>query len=226
MSQIVACRTDTGIILAADSHAFGVNAKGKIVEVKINRMLQLTSNTAIVTGGAAEGEMMCRNLKDFISEENLAVVETPGHAPHHLSFSYNGNLFAGEACGNYYSVRNTDYLRPATPPRFFLDVFLRSLDRLMGLGVQHICYSHFGDAPNSCQMIERFRAQILRWKEIIQEEMSYGTDDLLTRCMDHLLEQDPDLAGFRHMNPEMQDREKFFAANSVKGFIGFLQDVG
>lgn len=75
MSQIVACRTDRGIILAADSNAFDVNPKREIVEVKINRMLQLTSNTAIVTGGAAEGEMMCRNLKDFISEENLNTID-------------------------------------------------------------------------------------------------------------------------------------------------------
>jgi glyoxylase-like metal-dependent hydrolase (beta-lactamase superfamily II) len=157
--------------------------------------------------------------------DSLAVIETPGHAPHHLSFSYKGNLFAGEACGNYYSVGDTDYLRPATPPKFFLDVFLGSLDRLMALGVHHIRYAHFGDAPNSCQMIERFHAQILRWKEMIQEEMSGGSDDLLTRCMDHLLEQDPDLAGFKHMDPETQDREKFFAANSIRGFIDFLQDA-
>ncbi len=38
MSQIVACRTDTGIILAADSNAFDVNLKNEIFEVKINRI--------------------------------------------------------------------------------------------------------------------------------------------------------------------------------------------
>ena len=75
MSQIVACRTDTGIILAADSNAFDVNPQNEIFEVKINRMLQLTLNTAIVTGGAAEGEMMSRALKDFISEENLSGID-------------------------------------------------------------------------------------------------------------------------------------------------------
>ena len=75
MSQIVACRTDTGIILAADSNAFDVNPKREIFEVKINRMLQLTSNTAIVTGGAPEGEIMCRTLKDFLSEENLTAID-------------------------------------------------------------------------------------------------------------------------------------------------------
>ena len=75
MSQIVACRTDTGVILAADSNAFDVNPKREIFEVKINRMLQLTSNTAIVTGGAPEGEIMCRTLKDFLSEENLTAID-------------------------------------------------------------------------------------------------------------------------------------------------------
>jgi hypothetical protein len=75
MSQLIACRTDAGIILAADSSAFDVNPKGEIFEVRINRVLPLTSNTAIVTGGAAEGEIMCRALKDFISEENLTDID-------------------------------------------------------------------------------------------------------------------------------------------------------
>jgi hypothetical protein len=75
MSQIVACRTDTGIILAADSNAFDVNLKNEIFEVQINPMLQLTSNTAIVTGGAPEGETMCRSLKDFITGEHLTAID-------------------------------------------------------------------------------------------------------------------------------------------------------
>jgi 20S proteasome alpha/beta subunit len=75
MSQIVACRTDTGIILAADSKALDVNPKNEIVELKVNRVLQLTSNTAIVTGGATEGENMGRALRDFISEEKLTDID-------------------------------------------------------------------------------------------------------------------------------------------------------
>lgn len=75
MSQIVACRTDMGIILAADSKALDVNPKNEIVELKVNRVLQLTSNTVIVTGGAAEGENMGRALRDFISEEKLADID-------------------------------------------------------------------------------------------------------------------------------------------------------
>ncbi|MES0363188.1 MAG: MBL fold metallo-hydrolase [Desulfobacteria bacterium] len=158
--------------------------------------------------------------------EGLDVIETPGHAPHHLSFSYNENLFAGEAGGNYYSVQGMDYLRPATPPRFYLKVFLETLDRLMALKEQRICYAHFGDASDSTRMLKRFRAQILRWKEVVQKEIAGSSDHLLTRCVDRLLEEDPDLKAFELMDPDTQDRERFFMANSVRGYVEFLQNEG
>jgi glyoxylase-like metal-dependent hydrolase (beta-lactamase superfamily II) len=156
--------------------------------------------------------------------EDLDVIETPGHAPHHLSFSYHENLFAGEAGGNYYSVQGMDYLRPATPSRFYLKVFLETIDRLMALKEQRICYAHFGDAPDSTRMLKRFRAQILRWKEVVQKEIAGGSDHLLTRCVDRLLKEDPDLKAFELMDPDMQDRERFFMANSVRGYVEFLQN--
>jgi glyoxylase-like metal-dependent hydrolase (beta-lactamase superfamily II) len=155
--------------------------------------------------------------------KNLTVIETPGHAPHHLSFSFIGHLFAGEAGGNYLSVADTDYLRPATPPRFFLKVFLDTVERLLALEDQHICYAHFGDAPSSHQMLNRFRDQVLRWKEVVQEEVAAGPKDLIARCVDRLLEKDPDLEAFALMDPDTQARERFFIANSVRGYIEFLQ---
>ncbi len=158
--------------------------------------------------------------------KNLSVIETPGHAPHHLSFSYMGNLFAGEAGGNYLCVADRDYLRPATPPRFFLKDFLKTVDRLMALEDQHICYAHFGDARSSHQMLKRFRAQVLRWEKIVQKEVSAGSKDLIMRCVVRLLEKDPDLEVFEFMDPDTQDRERFFMANSVKGYIEFLETPG
>lgn len=158
--------------------------------------------------------------------KNLMVIETPGHAPHHLSFSYDGSLFAGEAGGNYFPVRDMDYLRPATPPRFFLRDFLESVDRLITIEDQHMCYAHFGDAPDSRRMLKRFRAQILRWKEVVQNEMSAGSNDLVARCVDSLLEKDPDLRAFQFMDPKTQKRERYFLSNSVRGYIEFLHNAG
>ena len=172
---------------------------------------------------AVHAERCIRHTEAHI--KHLVIIETPGHASHHLSFSYRRNLFAGEAAGNYFSIRDMDYLRPATPPRFFLKDFLKSVDRLTALEDQRICYAHFGDAPNSRHMLNKFRAQILRWKELIEKEVSRGTDHLVMTCVENLLGKDSDLKAFKSMDPDTQGRERFFLANSVKGYIGFLEDA-
>ena len=52
------------------------------------------------------------------------------------------------------------------------------------------------------------------------------TFDLITRCIDRLLNKDADLKGFELMDSDMQGRERFFMANSVKGYVEFLQTAG
>ena len=157
--------------------------------------------------------------------KDLMVIETPGHAPHHLSFNYKNRLFAGEAGGNYFAIENTEYLRPATPPRFFFDVFLESVDRLLALKNQTICYAHFGRAEGSHRLLKIFHDQLMRWKEIIYDQVLIGDEDLENMCMEALLEKDPNLAAFHKMDPDTQERERIFLANSIKGFIGFFQEM-
>ena len=154
----------------------------------------------------------------------LTVIETPGHAPHHLSFSHDGRLFAGEAAGNYLALGSETYLRPATPPRFFMAAFIDSLQKLLSLENQVLCYGHFGSAPNSHEMLARFRDQLHRWNEIIQEELGKGEENLLPECMAALLENDPELKLFEKLSPLERQREKFFLANSINGYIGLLRE--
>ena len=153
----------------------------------------------------------------------LVVLETPGHAPHHLSFSYEGNLFAGEAAGNFLELGEKEYLRPATPPRFLLEEALDSVDRLRALKDQRLCYAHFGRAPNSHPMLERFREQLLRWREILESVLRERPDAGPELCMDRLLERDPELAHFQLMDSTTQRRERFFLENSVRGFVDYLR---
>jgi hypothetical protein len=75
MSQLIACRNAQGIVLAADSLAVDVDAKGTMIEVKTVRLVPLTGNAAILTGGAAEGAGMCQALKRFMAEEGLSDVQ-------------------------------------------------------------------------------------------------------------------------------------------------------
>jgi len=71
MSQILACKTESGIIFAADSRAVDFTPQGEMVSLQITRLIQLTPHAAILAGGAAAGEHMCRSLKAFLAEEKL-----------------------------------------------------------------------------------------------------------------------------------------------------------
>lgn len=155
--------------------------------------------------------------------EGLTILETPGHAPHHLSFCYKGVLFPGEAGGNYFTFQDADYLRPATPPVFFMEKALASIDRLLTLGDMAACYPHFGMADRVLPLLQRQRKQLLRWEKIIREEHAAGNARLKERCFDRLLKEDPDLRAFGAMSAEAQDRERFFMGNSVAGFLGYLE---
>ena len=154
---------------------------------------------------------------------NLEIIETPGHAPHHLSFCYQGALFAGEACGNYFAFHGQEYMRPATPPIFFLEECLTSVERLLAVEDQPMCYAHFGSVESSHRSLRKSRDQLLRWENIIKEVMSEGQPHLLKRCEERLLEKDPDLRAFWAMAPDFQERERFFLANSIRGYTGFLE---
>ena len=106
--------------------------------------------------------------------DGLGIIETPGHALHHLSFTYGKRLYAGEAAGNYFRVGEQDYLRPATPPRFFLDVFIKSVDRLLALEDQPIRYAHVESAESAHNLLRLFRDQLLFWESLIGESVTKG----------------------------------------------------
>ena len=57
---------------------------------------------------------------DEIRLEGLTILETPGHAPFHLSFCYHDYLFCGESAGIYQSLRGFLLSPPPYPAPFFL----------------------------------------------------------------------------------------------------------
>jgi glyoxylase-like metal-dependent hydrolase (beta-lactamase superfamily II) len=190
---------------------------------------RLWESSAKILGEISEiyGPLSPVEEKYFISQHNtfdkdIVVIETPGHASHHLSFVYHGNLFVGEAGGNYLRVRGKDYLRPATPPRFHLTTFLNSIETLIQLEDMQICYAHFGKADSSHEMLERNRDQIVNWEKIIRRELSSDANDLLERCVECLLSEDPELSAFEHLESNVQKREIFFIQNSIKGYLQYL----
>lgn len=75
MSQLMACQNANGIVLAADGQAIDFDPQGRMIELTVDRLVQLSHHTAILTGGAADGVSMCHGLENFIREEGLDNIE-------------------------------------------------------------------------------------------------------------------------------------------------------
>ena len=188
--------------------------------------LKTLGDIAIAYGpiGAVPENRLCS--ADQLSVERITAVPTPGHAAHHYSYLINDYLFAGEAAGNCLSlVDGGCYLRPATPPRFFLETHLQSLDRLIALKPNAVCYGHVGMQTDAGKLLSDHRDQLLRWQEMIEPFLISAQGDeacAMQACSDHLLANDPLLAGFPALPTDVQARERNFIINSIKGYFGYL----
>jgi glyoxylase-like metal-dependent hydrolase (beta-lactamase superfamily II) len=164
---------------------------------------------------------------ETVSMPDVKVIPTPGHAQHHISFLIDSVLFAGEASGVCFNVSgsaNADcgYLRPATPPKFFLETSLHSIDSLLATPHKTLCFGHFGAASDTPNILKTHREQILLWLEIIRDLKNRHVTDLdIIRT--ELLNKDPRLYGWRQMPPLVQAREKTFMNNSIRGYLGYLE---
>jgi len=155
--------------------------------------------------------------------KGLSVVDTPGHAPHHLSLLFDGLMFTGEAAGVHLPEEDPSYLRPATPPRFFLEKAVASVDKLIAQGERRLCYGHFGTAESSTTMLAAHKEQLLFWRDLLDDEQrSAPEEDLFESCYRRLLRDDPKLAALTEMDPDKRERERFFILNSIKGYLGYL----
>jgi hypothetical protein len=75
MSQLIACKTRDGIVFGADGKAVDVDANGNLIELKVERLHQLSEHSAILNGGPAAGEDMCHALRSFVDSENLRQID-------------------------------------------------------------------------------------------------------------------------------------------------------
>ena len=207
--------------------------KGTPHIVDPERLWQGTVKTLGETG-RAYGPMLPVDPSWIATEPQLAsapfqLLDTPGHSPHHYAICASGCLFAGEAGGVCLPLSSGDlYLRPATPPRFFLETSLSSIDRLIATRPESICYGHFGIRKDGMNMLVRHRDQLLFWRNTLAVEAAggaMGSLDFANRWVDLLLAEDPLLHGFSQLSPDVQVRERNFLLNSVKGFAGYLASL-
>ncbi|MGD9260447.1 MAG: MBL fold metallo-hydrolase, partial [Desulfobacterales bacterium] len=140
--------------------------------------------------GPIQGISMHQSLDaEKFSSEVIVPVITPGHALHHVSYWTKKYLFIGEACGVHYSAGQGRFCsRPATPPRFFFDIYLESLEKLTPFRTNKLCLGHYGLADDAAKVLENHFRQIFLWEKIINEEIERASaENLIEICLARLL---------------------------------------
>ena len=143
----------------------------------------------------------------------LEIHLTPGHAAHHLSIfdRANGVLIAGEAAG----VCIDGAVRLATPPPFKLEETLSSIDKLIVLEPQRLCYGHFGCYDNGLERLRLYRQKLLTWYETVNSAARAGKnpEDILRL----LREEDTSLAYLDRLDKDEYNREFTLLVNTING---------
>jgi glyoxylase-like metal-dependent hydrolase (beta-lactamase superfamily II) len=166
-----------------------------------------------------------------IARAGIRVVPTPGHAAHHLSFIFRDMLFAGEMAGLHAPLPKhmpeRTYLRPATPPKFILEVAVESLDRTLALSPppQRMIFGHYGLVTDPPKYLTAARDQLAHWVATVRELSRDSADGLQERAHKHLLETDPLYANFLHLDEDIQEREYHYVGQTLDGMLDYVRSV-
>jgi len=157
-----------------------------------------------------------------LGEMEIEVLNTPGHASHHLSFvdRKEGRLFAGDAAGVY--IRGL--IMPDTASPFNLEQALTSLDKLIRLGATTLYYAHFGYATHACDKLRHYKQQLISWGNIIADCLEKEAD--WQEIYNEIREKDSAIAQIDGLPASERRRELYLAKNSIMGFIGYFQRYG
>jgi len=173
-----------------------------------------------------------------VEARGVRVIPTPGHASHHLSFVVGEVLVAGEVIGLRCPLpepyNDQHFLRPATPPRFFLEEAVASIDRLLALdpAPQTILFAHYGAADRPGEHLRMGREQMQLWVRVVRQELASGsemappasvTEDLVKHVHERLLREDPLYSTFAYLAPDIQERERHYLGQTLEGIAGYLR---
>jgi glyoxylase-like metal-dependent hydrolase (beta-lactamase superfamily II) len=151
----------------------------------------------------------------------LQVLETPGHATHHLSFfdSARRSVMTGDSAGVH--LEGADRSRPAVPPPDLdLELLFGSLDRMAALEPKELLYAHFGPSEGGAAEFRAYRTTVEEWRDVA---LAVARHDPQVASISKALEDHEAARRSRESPPPPSDRR----GNLISGFdlaaMGFLR---
>jgi glyoxylase-like metal-dependent hydrolase (beta-lactamase superfamily II) len=156
------------------------------------------------------------NQEITLGDVTLKIVWTPGHSTHHqcIYIPEDQTLIAGDAAG-YFSE---GIIMPTTPPPFNPVKAIESLNILIELSPETICYGHFGCSGDAIEKLIAHRKQIKTWLYVIEDYLDKGKD--LNLIYEAIRAADPYAMKSGKFNPKKGER---LPRVNLQGFIKYIE---
>jgi len=151
----------------------------------------------------------------------LGVIETLGHASHNLSYQegFNGGVFPGDAAGTY--LPDCDVVVPTTPPPFYLETAVASLDKLIRLKPSALYFSHFGRATDAIGRLKRYKVQLQLWADIAEKGVKENLS--LEEIRDKIIAKDKVMTNIADYIKTHRIYSKTVLENCIRGFVEYAK---
>lgn len=163
----------------------------------------------------------------------LKVFETPGHAPHHLSYRLGPIMFVGEAAGCPYRFQGQLHNRTSTPPKHFPEVTDNSIEKLLREPDGSAYCGHYHAAVPFHDCLKLYRRQLAFWRDYLSGPQAAprpgeSPSERLDRLAESIFHDDPELSPLLLMAEAGEVNlwaEKYFNRNSVEGFLDYYDNL-
>jgi len=158
---------------------------------------------------------------DLGGDVQFRVLETLGHASHHMGFFDNSSngIFQGDAAGIY--IPQLDVTMPTTPAPFHLEMTLNSIQKLMDLAPRRLYYTHFGSVDNAVNHLKAYILQLKLWEKTVSEAMSKG--DNLQAMYEKILENDRQMRVAAEFIKNHMVLRRGVVMQNIQGFVEYLK---
>lgn len=150
---------------------------------------------------------------------NVRLIWTPGHASHHQCYFVpeDAVIILGDA-GGFFSPE-TGVIMPTTPPPFNPLQAIESLEALIALEPEIVCYGHFGSAGYAVEKLEAHKQQIRIWSRIVEKG---GEEGMSPREIYEQIRSEDQMASRIEHSPEIRERSPLI---SILGFLKYHEWV-
>lgn len=160
-----------------------------------------------------------------IGTTGVRVYLTPGHAAHHCCYLVDDLLIAGEVVGVRNPVPQGIYMRPATPPRFRLEVALDSIERMIDLAPARMIFAHYGLVDDALSHLHIGHQQLKLWVRATLAVADVPPPERLDAFYSWLLAHDENFALIQQLPVDIQPREREFIGNTLRGMSEYVASL-